>query len=741
MSPHTKQASLEQSQLIFQNGLELLQQGKFEEADKLFYEAHQLDKNNVDALNLLGIRAYQKQCHQNALEFLNRANDINPHSAHTLCNLGLVHHALTEYSDALHYFNLALTINANLPEIHNNRGNALKELRRNSEAEAAYEKAITLRPNYAEALSNQGVIYLEEGNTERAISLFQKAIQANENFAPAINNLGNALTQLENYENAFQCFERALQINPHYLDACLNFGNCLKKSKEYSAAIDCYQHALKINSNHAITFYLLGEIYYDIGDCDLAKTYYAKSLELNPVDTGTQVALAIAQIPKVYKSLEDEKESRANFARQLEHLSWKHHLDTLSDEKTIAKHPFYLAYQDNNNEPLISQFGSLSAGYAKSIQNKLIPNQPVTKNSSKVRVGIVSHFICNHPVWHAITKGWVSHLNSDQFEVYLFNTNGAEDDETTLAKAKSAGYSNCGTTVLEAAQSILNHGLDVILYPEIGMDLSTRALACLRLAPIQAVSWGHPETTGLPTIDYYLSSELMEPKKSDHFYREALISLPNLGTYFEYKATLAISPNLEELGVNAAHPILLCGGSPSKYAPNHDKIFIEIAKKLGICQFVFFNFDENLTGILKERLYQAFAAAGLDASQFLRFIPFLNKQEFHGLMQRADLYLDTIEFSGFNTAIQAIECDLPIVTIEGSKMRGRLASALLHAMNLEEMVCDTDLAYIDLVVTLSLNEEIRNTYKTKIAKSKMALFNDLLPIRALEDFLLQQVKK
>ena len=70
-----------------------------------------------------------------------------------------------------------------------------------------------------------------------------------------------------------------------------------------------------------------------MGDCDLAKTYYAKSLELNPGDIGTQLALAIAQIPKVYKSLEDESEFRTNFARQLNHLSAQQHLDTLLAEK------------------------------------------------------------------------------------------------------------------------------------------------------------------------------------------------------------------------------------------------------------------------------------------------------------------------------------------------------------------------------------------------------------------------
>ena len=101
MSQNISQETREQAQIIFQNGLSLLQQGKPDEADQFFSEAHKLDPNNVDTLNLLGIRAYQKQDHKSAIDFLSRANLIAPHSAQTLSNLGLVHNALFEYAEAL----------------------------------------------------------------------------------------------------------------------------------------------------------------------------------------------------------------------------------------------------------------------------------------------------------------------------------------------------------------------------------------------------------------------------------------------------------------------------------------------------------------------------------------------------------------------------------------------------------------------------------------------------------------
>lgn len=732
----------EQAHLLFQSGLTLFQQGNLGAADALFTEAHQLNPSNVDTLNLLGICSYQKQDYKNALASLNHANLLFPNSAQTLSNLGLTHTALLEFQEALHFFDLAIACNSNIPEAHNNRGNALKGLGRHMEATEAYANALALRPNYAEALSNQGVVLLEGGNPEKAIPLFEQALKINPNLAVAFNSLGNAFSQIGCHDESFECFERALQINEGYLDACLNFGNALKKAKRYGEAIDCYQHALKINPKNAKTFYLMGEVYYDTGDSALAKTYYAKSLDLNTNSLEVQYALAIAQIPKVYKSQEEISESRIALSKGLEVLETAPLLENnLAIVSTlIARHPFYLAYQDDNNGPLLSRYGLICTRQAQIIQDRLTKNKQTVKANGEIRVGIVSNYFCNHPVWHAIIKGWVMYLNPSLFEIHIFNTNGAEDAETELAKSNAATYINCGNTVDHAAQLITNQDLDVLLYPEIGMDTTTKALACLRLAPIQAVSWGHPETTGLASMDYFLSAGDFESSASENFYRENLIRLPKLGTYFKFENVQAKDIDLENLGINPKLPILLCAGSPSKYSPENDYIFVEIAKRLERCQFIFFSFQVELTTILKERLYNAFITANLNPMNFIQFIPFLEKEEFYSLMYKADLCLDTLGFSGFNTAMQAIECDLPIVTKEGKFMRGKLASAILHNLQLDSLIAKTNDEYINIAVNLIQNREFLNSYKAKITQSKLSVFENIEPIRALEKFLIQKSK-
>ncbi|WP_353432447.1 tetratricopeptide repeat protein [Polynucleobacter sp. MWH-UH23A] len=732
-------SAINESRLIFQEAFALLQNHEFERADALFIQAIKYDPKNIDALNLLGIRAYQKCKYEQSLHFLENANLLKPHCATILGNLGLTYTAIKQYEKALEYFDLANRANPNIPEIHNNRGNALKGLKKNDAALAAYENAINLRPLYSDAINNKGVIYLEKGEIGKAIEIFNAAIAINPNLSQAFNNLGNAYTRLGKYSLGFQAFEAALKIDPNYLDCFLNFGGALRKSRELNASIKCYQRAAEIDPKNADIFYFLGEVFYENGDARSAKESYTQALTLNPNLIEAKFALAIAQIPKVYENLGELNDARINFERQIKHLEDLNfsQIKIESALKAISHHPFYLAYQDLKNGDLISLFGSLCTKFATQIQQELNFAPTKSKFNKKIKVGIISHHFCDHPVWHAITKAWLLHLNQNLIEIHIINTGGHEDQETIIAKARANQYKNLGNSIVDIIAFTQNANFDVVLFPEVGMDPTTKALACMRLAPIQICSWGHPETTGLSTIDYFLSGQAFETQEKFECYSEKVILLPDLGTSFLAKQCDSVDLNLNHIGINPNRPIILCAGSPAKYLPTYDLILIEIAKKLPSCQFIFFNFQKSLTAILHSRMGEAFLQAGLDIENFVRVIPFQKREEFYGLMQKADLMLDTIGFSGFNTAMHAISCNLPVIAKDSQFMRGRLAAATLKLMGLNSLVCSTDEEYAALAVELIQNKNLLQTYKDLINKKKTCLFENTSSIAALEQFLLK----
>jgi predicted O-linked N-acetylglucosamine transferase (SPINDLY family) len=98
--------------------------------------------------------------------------------------------------------------------------------------------------------------------------------------------------------------------------------------------------------------------------------------------------------------------------------------------------------------------------------------------------------------------------------------------------------------------------------------------------------------------------------------------------------------------------------------------------------------------------------------------------------------MDTIGFSGFNTAMQAVDCALPIVTREGSFMRGRFASGILKRIELPELIADSDQSYIELVIRLVQDKLYHSQVVNKINEMRHVLYDDPEPIRALENFLL-----
>jgi protein O-GlcNAc transferase len=107
------------------------------------------------------------------------------------------------------------------------------------------------------------------------------------------------------------------------------------------------------------------------------------------------------------------------------------------------------------------------------------------------------------------------------------------------------------------------------------------------------------------------------------------------------------------------------------------------------------------------------------------------------LLRHAALMLDTPGFSGFNTAMQAVECDLPVLAFEGEFMRGRLASGVLRQLELPELVATTCGEFVQKAVALAKDPGSRKALQAKISERRERLFRDVAPVRALENHLIE----
>jgi predicted O-linked N-acetylglucosamine transferase (SPINDLY family) len=251
------------------------------------------------------------------------------------------------------------------------------------------------------------------------------------------------------------------------------------------------------------------------------------------------------------------------------------------------------------------------------------------------------------------------------------------------------------------------------------------------------MAWSHPVTSGLPTVSYFLSSALMEPPDGQEHYTERLIGLPGIGIC--YRKPLVPRPLLvktrRDYGLRDDRILYLSCQSLFKYLPQHDDIFPAIAQCIPNAQFAFLGTNRGVAAAFWRRLERAFAAVGMSAHEFCVLLPPQDPVSYWNLNVLADVYLDTLEWSGGNTTLEALACGLPIVTLPGRFLRGRHSYAFLHQLEATETVARDKADYLDIAVRLGKSPEWRQRVVEPVKANYHRFYSDSSSLAALEDFI------
>ncbi|WP_052055224.1 tetratricopeptide repeat protein [Myxosarcina sp. GI1] len=583
---------------------------------------------------------------------------------------------------------------------------------------------------------------------EQAEIVFQETANFEPKTAEDYYNLGTML-QARQVEAAQAAYQKAISLEPKHAEAHNNLGTILQEKGEIEAAIASYRTAISLQPEYAEAYYNLGTALKEQGQIEAALTAYQKALDLKPDYHFAKVGIAIAQLPVIYSSSKEIERRRSNYRQHLQNLANYYQLTDDRERAEAAatvgfRQPFYLAYQGLNDRDLQQTYGSMihqlmTSRYPQWGQPLSIPKLAA---SQRIRIGFVSGFFNHHSVWKIPLQGWIENLDRSEFELFGYYTGSRRDRVTTRAAKAFDRFEADFLSVAQWAEQIVKDKLQVLVFPEFGMDPIAAQLGCLRLAPVQIAFGGHPETSGLPTIDYHLTSNLMEPANAREHYTEQLIRLPNLAVCYQ---PLPIQPEAidrADIGIAENEIMFWCCQSLFKYLPQHDDVFPRIAKELTDCKFVFIAHEsEFATNVFRQRLVRAFQEFELACEDYCLFLPRLNSYAFAGITAIADVFLDNIGWSGNNTTMESTVFDLPIVTLPGDLMRGRHTMAILKRMGIEETIANSKKEYIEIAVRLGKDASYRQYISQKIALNKHKLYDDLKPVRALEDFLLSLFDK
>lgn len=589
-----------------------------------------------------------------------------------------------------------------------------------------------------------------QGRIEEAIVYYRENLRINPDHAPSLYNLGTAFHAKNRLDLARACYEKAVQVDPGLIGAHYNLATIYQREKHLDKAIVHYQKVIELNPGLTDPYYNLGLAYQEKGQQKEALGVYDKALRINPSFMAARWARCMAQIPPVYPDRASVAVSRENYRNGLLGLRDAISLRTQEEIDAAAEamgrqQPFFLAYQGLNDRELQQLYGDLACRImsAKYPQFSARPSVPPTPPGEPLRIGIVSAFFHYHAVWKIPVRGWIENLDKKRFSLYGYHTGTKKDGETAAARKCFTRFVEDVFSFQDLCALIRKDKLHALIFPEIGMDPTTVKLASLRLAPVQCASWGHPDTSGLPTIDYYLSGDLIEPFDSDLHYTEKLMRLPHLSVYYTPPEIRSAAVDRNTFGLRQHSVLYHCCQSLYKYSPEYDDVFPRIAREVGDCQFLFASYPNisHLIELFRARMFRSFSRLGMNPEDYIVFLPPLPPEWYHALTLLADVYLDTIGWSGCNSVLEALAVNTPVVTFPTGLMRGREAFAILSMMGVTETIAGTQDEYIACAARLGKDAEWRRSLSEKIESTKQSVYRDSSCITGLEDFLERAVRE
>ena len=741
--PPPKSVPLNVPQTLAQ-ALALHEQGRIDEAERLYAGILAVRPDHFDALQMLGVIKLAKGQPAEALRLVSEAMRARTPSPQILLNYGMILHALARSEEAIESFDRAIKLKSKFAEAHNNRGAVLAALGRHEEALESCRKALALKGDYADAHYNLGTSLRALGRYEDALKSFDRALALRPNDVKAHNNRGAALESLVRYADALAGYDRALALDPRFAEARNNRGRVLALLDRADEALANFDLAIAQNPRDAEAHYNRGKVLIDLNRNDEAMASFAQALALKPDYPEARFADCFAELPVVYADEAEIVRRRAAYEEKLRTLAADVEAGRLKGDlvaATAAKHPFLLAYQGGNDRPLQEIYGGMiSRIIEKAFPAPELPPPPAP--GEPIRVGVVSAFFYLHSNWKIPIKGWLGQIDRSRFKVFGYHLGTRRDGETEAAAGMCDRFVHRVHDIDGWRREILADRPHVLIYPGLLMDNFSLQLAAQRLAPVQLNSWGHPETSGLRALDYFLSSDLMEAEDADSHYTEKLVRLPNLSFYYEPVAAEPVAVTRAELGLRAEAAVFWSAQSLYKYLPQYDWVFAEIARRAGNCQFVFLRHSggPRITELTLERLERAFAAAGLKAADHCVFLPRLSQAKFIAAAGLCDMFLDSLGWSGCNSAIESLEHNTPIVTWPGPTMRGRHSAAILRMMGVTDTIATSIQNYIEIAVRLAGNAPERQALRARIADNKHRLYRDCACITALEDLLESAVR-
>jgi len=707
--------------------------GQLAEAANLYQQVLQADPNNTFANHLFGVIHLQTGDPIGAVRLIETAVKHDPGNSEMLNNLSNALIGAGRAEDAERAARLALEFKPDYPEALNTLGKLLVNAGQFTQAEQNIRRAIELKPTLLSAHNNLGYALQGLARVNDAELSFRRALEMNATYPEAVNNLGNLLMAEGRSEEAEQTYRSALEAMPDNVELLTSYGGALQHLERIEEAEACFRSALEIQPGHIRALGSLANAQLGGGFYRQAMKTYDQAIALAPQDTGLRVKRALA-LPIIPASLEEIQCARTRLLANVEELiaSGASLIDPAAQANITG---FYLAYHNQNDVLLVQKIAQMYLQLCPSLSWSAEPFEP-KGTGGKYRIGFLSFHFYDHTIGK-LCRGIIEHLDPEKFEVIVFRTSSKSDPMAEAIEAAAAKVVTLQQNLDSARQAVSDEKLDLLYYPDVGMDAFTYYLAFARLAPVQVTSWGHPMSTGIPNMDYFISSKDLETEDGDAHYSETLVRLAHPPTYY-YRPEIPSCADARTVhGLSATDHLYLCPQTLFKFHPRFDSLLGDILRgdPAGVLVLLAGRYPS------KERLLrERFALSFPDVLDRVVFLPRMKMADFLGLVCAADVVLDPVCFSGGNSTAETFALGIPIVTWPDQYLRDRVTYAFYKTMGIDDLIATSASDYVSIAHRLAKDPDFHARMSQRIKDNAGCFFENIEVVRELEGFMIAAIE-
>ena len=530
--------------------------------------------------------------------------------------------------------------------------------------------------------------------------------------------------------------------------------NFLKK--KFSLARDLWLKCLEINPRNISLIKSIALTYFNEQNLQDTEKFLKKILDLNFSEPKV-LTMLILVLEDQDKILEAKKFIQLGLKRGVLDDHWRIKMDTMmpiikSDNLEIKKirsdvekkidntlnDPYEFKFNIDTHiiRPLqfglsYDQFDNLELNkkcikFYKKIYPELNKIHSIKKiSSSKIKIGFISEYLTDHTIGK-LFKGIILKLDKKKFDVFVFHSEKTKKGKILDELKQSEQKGNLKNFFLpknftEIQKIVLDQNLDILFYPEIGLSLQLYYLSFLKLAKFQITSWGHPETTGNPSIDYFITSKLIEAEGSQKNFSEKLIYLDYMPMYY-YTPQINNKITKDQLSKKNVYS---CPQTLQKIHPEFDLIIGGILEsdKNALIYFI-----KDANKIFYLRLIERFKKNKKIDLNRIKFLDGLNWEQYINHCGESSVLLDPIYYGAGNSFYESVYYGTPSVTMPTQYTKSRLVLGAYNQMDISDLdfkpVVKSLDEYISKAIELSNEKNLYDLKKNIEIRAKKNLYEN-----------------